>query len=45
MLTSRGGGRNINAMAKAYESPITITEMAKYTFNTGENKFAAQFTE
>ena len=23
----------------------TITEIAKYTFNTGENKFAAQFTE
>ena len=30
-------------MAKTYESPIT--EIAKYTFNTGENKFAAQFTE
>ena len=30
-------------MAEAYESPIT--EIAKYTFNTGENKFAAQFTE
>jgi hypothetical protein len=28
---------------KAYELPIT--EIAKYTFNTGENKFAAQFTE
>ena len=30
-------------MAKAYTSPIT--EIVKYTFNTGENKFAAQFTE
>ena len=30
-------------MTKAYESPIT--EISKYTFNTGENKFAAQFTE
>jgi hypothetical protein len=39
----RGGGGNINAMAKAYESPIT--EIAKYTFNTVENKFATQFTE
>ena len=28
---------------KAYELPIT--EIAKYTFNTGKNKFAAQFTE
>lgn len=28
---------------KAYESPIT--EITKHTFNTGENKFAAQFTE
>jgi hypothetical protein len=28
---------------KAYKSPIT--EISKYTFNTGENKFAAQFTE
>ena len=50
----RGGGRkpryfpqkgegNFAATAKAYESPIT--EIAKYTFNTGENKFAAQFTK
>ncbi len=30
-------------MAKAYESPIT--NIAKYTFNTGKNKFPAQFTE
>ena len=30
-------------MAKAYKSPIT--KIAKYTFNTGKNKFAAQFTE
>ena len=39
----QGGSGNINTMAEAYESPIT--EIAKYTFNTGENKFAAQFTE
>ncbi len=37
------GGGNFTATVKAYESPIT--EIAKYTFNTGENKFAAQFTE
>ena len=37
------GGGNITATAKAYKSPIT--EIVKYTFNTGENKFAAQFTE
>ncbi len=30
-------------MTKAYESPIT--EISKYTFSTGENKIAAQFTE
>ena len=29
--------------AKAYESPIT--KIAKHTFNTGENEFAAQFTK
>ena len=39
----RKGGGNVTATAKAYESPIA--EIAKYTFNTGENKFAAQFTE
>jgi hypothetical protein len=47
----RGGGRKpryfpqggVIATAKAYKLPIT--EIAKYTFNTGENKFAAQFTE
>jgi len=39
----RKGGGNFTATAKAYESPIT--EIAKYTFNMGENKFAAQFTE
>ena len=38
----RKGGGNLGP-AKAYESPIT--EIAKYTFNTGENKFAAQFTD
>ena len=39
----RKGGGNFTATAKAYESPIT--KIAKYTFNTGKNKFAAQFTE
>ena len=39
----RKGGGNFTATAKAYKSPIT--KIAKYTFNTGENKFAAQFTE
>ena len=50
----RGGGRkpryfpqraggNITATAKAYKLPIT--KIAKYTFNTGKNKFSAQFTE
>jgi hypothetical protein len=37
----RGGGAAVSS--KAYESPIT--EIAKHTFNTGENKFASQFTE
>ena len=37
------GGGNFAATAKAYKLPIT--EIAKYTFNMGENKFAAQFTE
>jgi hypothetical protein len=31
----RKGGGNFTATAKAYKSPIT--EIAKYTFNTGEN--------
>ncbi len=39
----RGGGGGAEAITKAYESPIT--EISKYTFNTGKNKFAAQFTE
>ena len=39
----RGGGGGAGATTKAYESPIT--EISKCTFNTGENKFAAQFTE
>ena len=39
----RGGGGGAGATTKAYESPIT--KISKYTFNTGENKFAAQFTE
>ena len=30
-------------LSKAHESPIA--EIAKHTFNTGENRFAAQFTE
>ena len=38
----RGGG-NIIATAKAYKSPIA--KIAKYTFNTGKNKYPAQFTE
>ena len=38
----RGRGGGLGA-TKAYESPIT--EISKYTFNTGKNKFAAQFTE
>ena len=37
------GGGNITVTAKAYTLPIT--KIAKYTFNTGKNKFAAQFTE
>jgi hypothetical protein len=37
----RGGG--IEASAKAYKS--SITEIANDTFNTGQNKFAAQFTQ
>ncbi len=37
------GGGNFTATAKTYKLPIT--KIAKYTFNTGENKFAAQFTE
>jgi len=39
----RGGGGGAGATTKAYESPIT--EISEYTFNTGENKFTAQFTE
>ena len=39
----RKGGGNFTATAKAYESPIT--EIAKYTLNTGENEFATQFTK
>ena len=31
------------APSKAYKSPIG--EIVKHTFNTGENRFAAQFTE
>ena len=37
----RGGGAAV--LSKAYKSPIA--EIAKHTFNTGENRFAAQFTE
>jgi hypothetical protein len=37
----RGGG--INVLAEGYKS--TIIEIAQHTFNTGENKFAVQFTE
>ena len=39
----QGVGGGTGATTKAYES--LITEISKYTFNTGENKFAAQFTE
>jgi len=39
----RGRGGGAMAPSKVYESPIA--EIAKHTFNTGENKFAAQFTE
>jgi hypothetical protein len=39
----RGKGGGAAASCKVYESPIT--EIAKHTFNTGENKFATQFTE
>jgi hypothetical protein len=39
----RGRGGGAGAPSKAYESPIA--EIAKHTFNTGKNKFAAQFTE
>ncbi len=37
------GGEEAPRSSKVYESPIA--EIAKHTFNTGENKFAAQFTE
>ncbi len=37
----RGGGTAV--LSKAYKSPIA--EIAKHTFNTGENRFATQFTE
>ena len=37
------GGGNFTATAKAYKLPIT--EITNYKFNTGENKYAAQFTE
>ena len=39
----RGRGGGAAASNKAYESPIAA--IAKHTFNTGKNKFAAQFTE
>ena len=39
----RGRGGGAAAQSKAYESPIA--EIAKHTLNTGENRFAAQFTE
>jgi hypothetical protein len=37
----RGGG--IDVLAKGYKS--AIMEIAQHTFNTGKNKFVAQFTE
>ena len=39
----RGRGGSTTAPSKMYESPIA--EIAKHTFNTGENKFAMQFTD
>jgi hypothetical protein len=36
-------GEGINVPAKGYKS--VITEIAQHAFNTGKNKFAAQFTE
>jgi hypothetical protein len=39
----RGRGGGATGPSKVYKSPIA--EIAKHTFNTGENKFAAQFTE
>ena len=35
-------GRRIDTVAKAYKS--LIPEIEEHTFNTGQNKFAAQFT-
>jgi hypothetical protein len=39
----RGRGGGATAPSKVYKSPIA--EIAKHTFNTGKNKFAAQFTK
>jgi hypothetical protein len=39
----RGRGGGAAAPNKVYKLPIA--EITKHTFNTGENKFAAQFTE
>jgi hypothetical protein len=36
-------GRGMDTMAKAYKSSISGIE--EHTFNTGQNKFAAQFTQ
>ena len=41
-FTQKGRG-NFTVTTKTYKSPIT--KIATYTFNTGENKFAVQFTE
>jgi hypothetical protein len=50
--TGRGGsrkpgyfpkGRGVDTVAKAYKS--SIPEIEEHTFNTGQNKFAAQFTQ
>ena len=39
----QGRGGSAAALNKAHELPIT--EIVKHTFNTGENNFAAQFTD
>jgi hypothetical protein len=36
-------GRGVNHSTKAFKS--IILEIAEHTFNTGENKYAAQFTQ
>ena len=40
-ITLKEGG--VDHLAKVYKS--MISEIAKHTFNTGQNKYAAQFTQ